>query len=97
MTDFSQMPQRLHVYPASDRAGEIVKKSILCVPRATLTKRWPKASWVSNLHPYRTGAFPIRSGLQPEKCARLFGMKGLFSIELFPNKSHEKRDADFRR
>lgn len=28
MTDFSQIPQRLHKYPASDRAKEIVKKSM---------------------------------------------------------------------
>ena len=28
MKDFSQMPQRLHKYPASDRAKEIVKKSM---------------------------------------------------------------------
>ncbi|MCB0165514.1 MAG: membrane dipeptidase [Anaerolineae bacterium] len=28
MTDFSQIPQRLHEYPASDRAKEIVKKSL---------------------------------------------------------------------
>ena len=28
MTDYSQIPQRLHVYPASGRAKEIVHKSM---------------------------------------------------------------------
>ena len=27
MTDYSQIPQRLHKYPSSDRAKEIVHKS----------------------------------------------------------------------
>lgn len=46
--DFSQIPQRLHVYPASDRAKEVVKKSMTI--DSLFSGVWP-AQWSSQEAP----------------------------------------------